>query len=499
MAIYVQQLGFNIWQSAARVLAGVGMPTLPAGPTHLDYLVYYGWNYAARTLFTTPIAGLASARDGTDPTKVAVTWTAFTGAVSYQVSKDGGAFSSAGISGTTFTDAAGSANTGHTYSVQAVDVVGNIIAQGTADFLLLTLTANNSIGTLGVAKTLTWSHNATNGLSTTLTLTGTGGAFSGANPFTSSATQGTLTFTPTAAAASVLTIAGTNASESFTSGSITLTTAATTLTLSGGGTTTLAGTFAETWTESAASPGTLSIAGNATLGASFSPTLPAASGTIGLTLTNLTAGNYSLIVSGTGAGYQIAGGTVTITVPTPTTPTDLSGVGVSFTSLAVQATYSAADTSVVVVSTNGTVGPFSGTLTLNGSGNATGTLTGLTTGTAYTLAARAWNNAAFSAISSTASASTWVSMYIAVTKSGVQVELSWDLVVGAASYQVSKDGGAFSSTGVGDDVFDDVEGSANAGHTYIVQAVDSRGNVIAQGTGRWVAVFGLALDLALKL
>lgn len=57
------------------------------------------------------------------------TWNAFTGASSYQISISGGAFSSTGISGTTYT---GTILPGQLVIVQALDSGGNVIAQGTA-------------------------------------------------------------------------------------------------------------------------------------------------------------------------------------------------------------------------------------------------------------------------------------------------------------------------------------------------------------------------------
>ena len=67
-------------------------------------------------------------------------------------------------------------------------------------------------------------------------------------------------------------------------------------------------------------------------------------------------------------------------------------------------------------------------------------------------------------------------------RSGSGVVLAWGAFAGADHYQVSKDGGAFVTRA---SPWTDT-GAANANHTYIVQAVDGSGNVIAQSGTAYV-------------
>lgn len=70
------------------------------------------------------------------------------------------------------------------------------------------------------------------------------------------------------------------------------------------------------------------------------------------------------------------------------------------------------------------------------------------------------------------------------TKSGADVAWSWTVVGGASSYQVSKDGGAFSTTGVSGTSYTDI-GGAGGPHTYTVRAF-SGVDLIGEGSANYV-------------
>ena len=190
------------------------------------------------------------------------------------------------------------------------------------NFFTLTMTGPTA-GTLGVGAAFTIKTSASMA-GGQFVLAATGGTFTGGTESgqitinMSAATQYTETFTPTIAKGSnlVLTASFGDANSVYIAGlPITLTTPATTLSFNAATQSGVGIPIIVSWTESKASPGTLTATGTGTVG-TFSPTLPITlSGTSGTFSFNETAsGIYSLVLSGTGPGYTIAGQTLTLTI-----------------------------------------------------------------------------------------------------------------------------------------------------------------------------------------
>lgn len=82
------------------------------------------------------LSGLTAAKSGSD---IIVSWSAYAGASLYQLSKDGGVFST---QTSPYTDS-NATSSNHTYVVRAVDVSGNIIASSSATYAINTGYANS--------------------------------------------------------------------------------------------------------------------------------------------------------------------------------------------------------------------------------------------------------------------------------------------------------------------------------------------------------------------
>jgi hypothetical protein len=366
-----------------------------------------------------------------------------------------------------------------------------------------TITASGSgSGVLGVPHRVTLTLSQALNTAGTLTTSATGGTWG--TLILTNATSGTLGFTPTWAGVITPVFAGTNIYETMTPG-----------TLTGGITTPAAAITIVSLNNTAPNPGqavtalwgldehgvvgTAYFAGDlVSNGGSLSgfPTLVGAvngyAGTFSLSST--TAGQTSTVAMGSsGNGYETTpANTLTLTTRAMTTPTSFSATTNGITSIVVSASGSTINTPVLIVSLNGTTGPFTGGTVTLASGVGLGTLNGLTAGTAYTLAVKerdSYGN--LSASSSTASATTWASVILTVAKDGTDptaISVTWDAVAGAASYEMSKDGGAFSATGITGTTFTDAAGSAATTHTYVLRAYSGAGgtgSIIAEGSAVW--------------
>ena len=194
---------------------------------------------------------------------------------------------------------------------------GNLGAYGGQSFGPSITASIPTSGTLGLAAPIPWSTNDTSG-AFTLTANGTGGTWSNnaTAGIAETATAGTLTFTPTTAAATILSLNGTNSSESFTGASGTITTGASNITFAESATQTFAGTaIMVSYTTSTLSPGSLTVTA---AGASFTPAMPLTlTGSTGtLSVVYNSSGSHTMVFGGTGPGYTFTtiNGTLSLTV-----------------------------------------------------------------------------------------------------------------------------------------------------------------------------------------
>jgi poly(3-hydroxybutyrate) depolymerase len=127
---------FSVSGMAHGLAVNPGSATEQCGTTGTYYLNYICSSYYTALFFglnvTGPAAPAGLTVTGTTDTSVSLSWSAVSGAASYNVYRNGTKVNASAVTGTTYTDTGLASGTTYSYTVAAVDSSGSVGAQSTA-------------------------------------------------------------------------------------------------------------------------------------------------------------------------------------------------------------------------------------------------------------------------------------------------------------------------------------------------------------------------------